>query len=885
MKKLKSALSLILAVCMVLGLVVVSTAASNTIESVSPMEGLAGSGYAEVVGQKTIVDYDNIYNGSEFKVRIELWVDRESYRLFNGVNLLVRYDTDIFQFESAPGRGNLLVSAMARPDGRMGLGIGSNDPSIYAAADGFSGYIEATFSILDADAFKAVSPATGHVFGFDTSVDLGVVKNDAANDFIVTQLDEDGLTSSIDAVVTYSANTVTYNKDGGTGTVPAPVPVGRGAEHEVLGGITLTKVIGGVNNVLDGWLYEGRVYQAGESFVMPNRNISIIAQYTPDADGDGKGDKYENAVTFTLRDEDVATLDFPASTEHGSFYDVTPKSGTIGIEDGEKIGTAFPNVTLPTDWVFDGFYVGDTKIDDIEDYVPTGDTPITIRTILDANGNGIDDREDVEVTFMDGGEEVDIVEVPDNTPYIIYTNPEKDPSTATEGKVDGSDPVVDLSGIADATDSEGNPFDHWEVNIIEDGDGNVIGVEVVPVYEQDVPVVIPGPIVDEDDEEPEDEKEIELRNGDVIVYRGIDSVEVARITVDRGQVTSGAQTLVPPALGSHAKLPEKHNGNAFKSWVFSGPVVIDDVTYYYLDARYEASVGFEVLDSEGNVVLDDEVPGDSTFEVFDENGDPVISGDVKDHETLTLPEVPDKNDDGEIFTGWEVIGEDTDGDGEDDKFTFKPEYELPEIDDVEILPDPEPGTEPGTNDGIDTLTGEGFTILRGAWSSDATATAKFYLRIASKPADERDLQNITFTVAPIYGFERFPVASFGTLNTNAAFVGTETIGDKEYGVFEVTYTAAKSGIVRINASYGALDGAANKGHVVITVGDNDVSGRIVLSDQINIMRVLNEITDEPVAGSGSGYTLELMDVDKTGRLALADGTNILRMLNGIVPSN
>ena len=890
MKKLRRALGLVVAVCMVLALVVVSTAAPDTYVTVPPMAGLAGSGLAQVVGQKTIVDYDNVYNGSEFKIKVELWVDRTAYRLFNGVNLLLRFDRDIFEFVSAPGNGNIMVTPMERPDGRLSLGIGSNNPgpAFYSRADGYSGYVDVTFRILDAEAFLAESPAVGHIIELDAGTDLGVVAVDAASDFDVIQLDEIGKTSSVDMVITYSAYTVTYGKDGGVGTTPDPVAVGKGTSHTVLGGITLTKMISGVSNVLDGWLYNGTVYQAGGSFTMPANNVTLTAQYTPDADGDGIGDKYENSITYTLRDEDLATLDFSGSTPHGNFYDVTPKSGTIGIEDGVAVGDAFPTVTLPTDWVFDGFYVGNTKIDDIEAYIPTGDTPITIRTILDANGNGLDDREDVEVKFMDGGEEVDTVEVPDNVPYTIYTNPEKNAGTAVEGNVDGSDPIVDLTGIADPTDAEGNPFDHWEVNLIKDGSGNVIGIEVVPVYEDNIAVVIPGPIVEEgdEDEDPEDEKEIELKNGDIIVYRGIGKVVVSSITVDRDAVASGTQTLTPPAFG-HAALPLKYNGNAFKAWVFSGPVLAGGVNYYYMDALYEASVGFEVLDDDGNVVLDDDVPGDSTFEVLDENGDPIDSGAVKDNETLTLPPVPEKNDDGEVFKGWEVIGEDTDDDGVDDKFTFKPEYELPEIDDIEIVPDPQPGTDPGTNDGIDALTGEGYTILRGAWGSDATATAKFYLRIAGKPADARDLQNITFTATPVYRFEKYTTTTFGTLNAaTAAFVGTEMIGGKEYGVFAVTYTTQKSAVIRITASYGAIDGAATKGHIVATVGDSDASGRIVLNDQINIMRVMNEVTAEPaVKGAASNYIFEMMDVDKTGRLTIADGTNIMRMLNGVITSN
>lgn len=801
MKRLRSTLCLLLAACMVLGMVMVGTAASASykFETVKPMEDLLGSGYAHVVGQKTVVDFDTIQDGAEIAVKFDFYVDAESYEVFNSANLYFDYDPEILKYKKVEGIGNIDILFTYENGTDVRHTVAAHDPRIHCDANGYNDGIIMTFEIVDAEKFAELSVSEGTLVTVDTTYDLMVIEI-GGNVWEALMLDELGLTKGTAAVVTYSAINVTYDANEGTGTVPDPIAVNKGGSHTVLDGITLTKTIDGVDHVLDGWLNDedGKVYFAGDVIKMSTSDITLTAQYAADKNGDGIADKYQHTITYTLRAIDEANLDFSANTVHGNFYDVVANtSGVVSVEKGKAIGNAFPAVTATSeDWSFIGFFADGAEISDISAYVPTADTNIEIRMMLDTDGDDKDDREDISV-------------------------------------------------------------------------------------------VIPGPIItDPTDENPDEEKQIDLKNGDVVIYRGIGGVEISSVTIDHDAIVEGKQTLTNPELGTNAALPEKYQGNHFKAWIFSGPEVVNTVNTYYMDAAYGESIEVEVKDEDGNTVLDGKVPGDATYEVKDEDGNVIDTGDFKDNPEFTLPEVPEKNDKGEIFDKWEVIKEDTDEDGVDDKFTFEPVYVLPEAEDIEIIPDPNPGTEPGTNDGVDALTGEGITILRGAWGEEETATIYFYLRVAGKAADSSDLQNVDFAAAPVYGFEKHTNATFGTLNTEAAaFVGTEEVDGKEYGVFAVTYTTEKAGIIRVTASYGAKDTTVEKGHIVITVGDSDKSARINSNDVAIISRIQNDFIDEPDIGSAGGYSYELMNVDKNKRINSNDAAVIARMNNGIYSSN
>ena len=910
MKRIRSILALALVFCVILGAIQIGNAAPptpqahNTIEKVNPLP-LTG-GHIHVVGQKTIVTYDALANNMRVEVRYNIYIDPVVFEAFNSSNLGFVFDTTMLEFDGSRGYDNINASNGMVVGGTLMIPVVGEYMNIKPAADGYAGGFSLFFNLLDVNRFKAINPAEGIPVVVETHRELSGVPHggDVTGAIYV---DETGKNLQTPAILTYSSSTVTYDKNGGEGTVPGATPYGEGATVTIPTNITLTKTVSGVPQVLTGWdvrtsVSSLGVLKPGESFTMPDKNVTMVAQYGVDKDGDGRPDDEEYVITYQLRTNDQANLNFSATTTHGKFYDVTTASGVINVTKGQAIGNAVPAATFTTPWKLVGYFVEGTKIANIATYVPTGNTTIEIRSMPDDNGNDIDDRAKVTITFTDDGDVVDTFEVPDGTPYKVFKNPDND--LATQGRATTNPTLVDLTNRADPSDDNGNPFEGWSVVPNKNPQGEITSIDVIPVYSESVDVVIPGPIIDKT-EDPTNEDpdagpiEVELENGAFVIHRDIDGGEIKRTEIKEADAVAGKFPVVNPALGSTPKLPAKDSdGNPFKAWELTGPdrEVIPGGkvnVYYYMDPVYEESVHLTVTDpgktpdpSDDEVVLDEDVPKGTDYIVLDEDGEPLKQGKVNDPTDIILPkvtdnpkrdEIPTKNDDGEIFTGWDVEKQDKDSDGIPDLIIFKPIYELPEAGDVDIIPLP--------GDGTDSITGDGLYILRGKWSSETKATISILMRICDAPATAVDAKNLTFTQSSVYGFEHH-ANLFGSLdNTTLRYLGTRTVGGVVYGEFSIAYDTVKSSIVRITATYGAKDVDVTSGHVVITVGDNDKTARINASDYGQILRVINNIEKTADKGSAGAYVYELMNNDKNDRINASDYAVILRMINGMIPTN
>ena len=912
MKKLKQSLALVLVLCIVLGTIQLGNAAPpnpqahNEIVKVNP-QPLTG-GYIHVVGQKTIVTYDAIANNMRLEVRFNVYIDPVAYEAFNSSNLGFVYDKTLLEFDGSRGYDNVNASNASEVGGVLVIPVVGEYLNIRPAADGYAGGFSLFFNLTDANRFKAIDPSTGINVAVETHRELSAIPHGGGvGDAIY--VDEIGKNIGTPAILTYSSCTVTYDANGGTGTLPPATAYGLGAPVTIPDNITLTKDISGVPHVLSGWdvrtpLSSLGVKKPGETFNMPDANITMVAQYAPDKDGDGIADGDEYTVTYRLRANDEATLDFSAVTQHGNFYDVTAASGVIGVEKGDAIGNAVPAITATSPWKLVGYFVGGTKLADIATYVPTADTVIEIRTMPDDNGNDIDDRDKITLTFTDKGVVVETLEVPDGTPFTVFKNPDED--IADQGTASTNPTTVDLTGKSDPTDDKGNPFETWNVVPITNPGGDIIGVEVHPEYSESIDVVIPGPIIDKTEDPTNEDPSVgpvekEMENGAYIIHRDIDGAELKRTEIDPDDVVSGKFSVVNPTPSAATpKLPAKDSdGNPFKAWELTGPVRETQpggevIVYYFMDPVYSEPVHLTVTDP-GNpsdptddvVLTDEDVPKGTEYIVLDENGDPLKQGTINGDTDIVLPavtdsprrdELPFKNGDGEVFTGWNIDKVDNDGDGIPDVIIYEPVYELPDADDIEIIP--------FTPEGADAITGDGLYILRGKWHEETRASITILMRVCDAPATAADMKNMSFTNASAYGFEHHPNV-FGSLdNATLRYQGTRTVDGKEYGEFAVTYSTLKSSVVRVTATYNARGGEkVTSGHVIITVGDNDKTARINASDYGQILRVINNIEPTPSKGSASAYVYELMNNDKNDRINASDYAVVLRMINGMVPTN
>ncbi|MEG1523989.1 MAG: hypothetical protein RR475_03070 [Clostridia bacterium] len=167
--------------------------------------------------------------------------------------------------------------------------------------------------------------------------------------------------------------------------------------------VTINKagLIGAANvpgiTVPDGWMVGGYIvdgveYSAAQLAgmrILSDKDISVRTYKA-----DGKTIAVTVNISYVLRSGDKEAIQF---------------SSKIVDKDAVLTMANVPSVTLPKDWVLDGYYIGNVKYlaAELAQYRPSGDAVVEVRTYPDADKSGIDDRiEKINVKYMmRGGDE------------------------------------------------------------------------------------------------------------------------------------------------------------------------------------------------------------------------------------------------------------------------------------------------------------------------------------------------------------------------------------------------------------------------------------------------------------------------------------------------
>ena len=914
MKESKRVLSVLLVAAMLFSLMIFSSAETLEpgIHDVGP--GNLAGGKVQIVGQKTVASYNTLTNSDTIiKVVFKVFMDRESYwGIFGASFCLPVYDSEYLTL--VRNRPAHIIDGQEADEYQLSYLTGSQYFQLsFLGGDcaenplGVDGYaIEFEFDFKPTAKFATLDPTVGTEVtmtfdpGLTGTVDVSMRYTNNSNLYLQGR-NEDVLTSKA-AVVTYAASMITYDVGAGSRadmTAFAPKAAKAGDMVVLADGTGLAVAAaanGGIAQVFDYWTDGTRNYNSGESTAMPNNGLALTAVYADDADGDGIADKYEKKVTYTLRTGDSGTIVAPATNTDNGFFITEGANKVIFVEEGDKIGNSIATVDLTAagleDWKFIGYFVNGTMYTaaTLKDLVITANTEIELRTMPDKNDNGIDDRDPVTINFYTpGGELVETMVVPDGTPYTIYGDPNK-ATTAATGSADSNPKNVNLPTVP-ATIPGGKHIG-WTVEPIKDGAGKIVGIEAVPTYSDDQQVEIPELRDPTDPEKPVAPPIVSLPAGSILIHNGVDGKPIGTPTTI-GSVDA-IQLITNPVPGQHSNLPKRDgDNNPFAGWILSDPVIGagpggEDV--YYLNPYYSAPIVITVADPKSEKTLDDDiildgfdgesVPSDSTYEVRNDNGGVIDSGKFadKDGGKLTLPKkeaLPERNNDGDIFTGDWIATEEVNPDGSP-KYVFTPEYREPTAEDVTVIIDEDPLA------GV----GLGLSILKGFYANEITATAEFLIRIGNAPARSSDASRLSVSAAPVYGFEGIvrPERIVGSDRT-IAYTGTRIIDGVEYGVFRATYKTVQSGIVKLGLNYGNAAVSGAKGHIVVTVGDCDINGLINSADQTAMLRVINRQSPTPAKGVAGGYIFELMNVDKNDIVNAADATILLRMINRLIDSN
>ena len=162
------------------------------------------------------------------------------------------------------------------------------------------------------------------------------------------------------------AHSLTYDADGGSGaTLPAAMQVKAGSSVVLANGSTLQKA----GNMFSRWVATyvddgakvNLILKAGETFLMPDSDVVITAQYS--GMQIGKGTATEGATNF------IVTFDLNGGTMNGYSTSRIP----IKVRKGAKIGNPFAEDPLK-DGIFKGWFTkaeGGNEVD-IENFAPSG---------------------------------------------------------------------------------------------------------------------------------------------------------------------------------------------------------------------------------------------------------------------------------------------------------------------------------------------------------------------------------------------------------------------------------------------------------------------------------------------------------------------------------
>ena len=915
----KRALSILLAVAMVCSLIVFSSAGSEApgIYPVAP--DTIGAGQAQIVGQRTVVSHGSLGSNPTIETTFRIHTDTTMWNVY-GTALLMTYDADyltiarssidyLVNTDAGAQDNDFLVTFdyVDNADRSQGVylilankGDAPTQPQHFPEGH----VLEISFYFKPTAAFATMDPADGTEVTLEMRPDMTT-----AIDFYTWTASQDyeriGSGKNIaakPAVVTYSASMLSYDtglgvrsaENGGMNAFKSKV-VTAGATETLADGTGLVIPAGGGNvaKAFDHWKdEENNTYEGGMPARMGADGLDLTAVYSDDKNEDGIADSKQMKISYTKRTGDSGTLEAPATVTDNGLFTTEGSSKVIYVTKNDTIGDSIATLDLTglTGWSFIGYFIGDTKYEaaDLDTMSVTEPLAFELRAMLDANGNGIDDRDLVTLEFYDTDDNlIDTIDVLDGTPYNVYSDPDKNTAaksgTAGEG---GNDPtVVTVPSVPNFI--PGGKFMGWDVEPLKDSSDKITEVKVFPLYTDEQPVHIPD-LIDPDTEEPIIPPVVDMVPDSTVHHRGIDGSTIKTTRIVAG---SDPFAIVNPVAGQHAQVPTRDtDGNPFLGWVLSGPDAapgLNGEDVYYLDPYYADPIEVTITNPNSKTDTTDdealtgfdgtEVPVDSTYEILDENGDEDVSGVLKDDMIageIVLPateDMPKRNNDGDIFTGDWTVSKET-GAGGKPNYVIAPEYVAPTDDDVVTIVD-----EDVLGDG------RGLFVLKGAYANDRTATATFYLNIAEEAATAADAPRLKADAQGTYGFDEIsnPRTIIGDISS-VRYVKEENVGGVNYGVFEVTYSTVKSGVVELSLSYKTLDMGS---YYIVTVADSNKDGTVNSADISSSARVVNSKTVVPPKGTEGDFFFELLDVNMDAAVNSVDITVVARMINSKTASN
>jgi len=189
----------------------------------------------------------------------------------------------------------------------------------------------------------------------------------------------------------------------------------------------------------------------------------------------------------------------------------------------------------------------------------------------------------------------------------------------------------------------------------------------------------------------------------------------------------------------------------------------------------------------------------------------------------------------------------------------------------------------------------GFTILKGRWAEETTATITFLVRINDSVAEEvflSRLNRMLFTAAPrgVWGPTPFSMLTHSDLNVTATNIGNVVeVDGVEYREINLWVTdTLRSGIVDFRLNFVTANNSetlASATHRVLIPGDVNKDGQVNSIDHAIIFSIMRGETAMPARRAAGDYVFELADVNGDGQINSLDHAVIFNMMRGIVPTN
>jgi len=194
----------------------------------------------------------------------------------------------------------------------------------------------------------------------------------------------------------------------------------------------------------------------------------------------------------------------------------------------------------------------------------------------------------------------------------------------------------------------------------------------------------------------------------------------------------------------------------------------------------------------------------------------------------------------------------------------------------------------------------GFTILRGEWAEETTATVSFLVRLNNSVDEDiflSSLERMSFTAASSQRFERREltatpdlILTTDSLEITAASIGdvVEVDGIQYREVSLEIINTLKSGIVDFTLSFTTANNSeilASAIHRVLIPGDVNRDGQVNSLDHVYIFAMMRSLLEMPARMSAGFYMFELADVNGDGQVNSLDHSAVFNMMRGLVPTN